>query len=262
MKKYSKNKRKIAYQIIRHIALTILCILFFLILIYYLILFKIFYVSEEIIGLCILCIIFFSVSQLSKTMANSYALEEEYKLKEESNKYYDNLREKIILHIDTSNGKKITQNSDTIKEIVSNKNRDIAELMIANMKEINEYYVLSKRMTRQSFILAVSMCIGGFVIISTAVAFILINNLDAKEAIIPVISGAVIEAIAATTLIVYKKSLEQLNRYYDALHNNEIFLSSVNLVSKISTERRDQIYEYIIKTKLEDKPKQNNTEGQ
>ena len=130
------------------------------------------------------------------------------------------------------------------------------------MKEINEYYVLSKRMTRQSFVLAVCMCIGGFLIISISVAFILVNNLAAKEAIIPVISGAVIEAIAATTLIVYKKSLEQLNRYYDALHNNEIFLSSVNLVSKISTERRDQMYEYIIKTKLEDKSMQNNTEGQ
>lgn len=195
-------------------------------------------------------------------MANSYVLEEEYKLKEESNKYYNNLREKIILHIDTSNGNKIVQDDDAINELPPNKNRDITELMIANMKEINEYYVLSKRMTRQSFILAVSMCIGGFLIISIAVAFILINNLDAKEAIIPIISGAVVEAIAATTLIVYKKSIEQLNRYYDALHNNEIFLSSVNLVSKISTEKRDQMYEYIIKTKLENKSNQNNTEGQ
>lgn len=176
---------------------------------------------------------------------------------EKSSAYYDNLRDKIILHVDSG----VTLTKENNKEQTDD-NRDIIELMIANMKEINEYYVLSKRMTRQSFILAVCMCIGGFMIISISVAFILINNLEAKEAIIPVISGAVIEAIAATTLIVYKKSLEQLNRYYDALHNNEIFLSSVNLVSKISTERRDQMYEYIIKTKLEDKPKQNNTKGQ
>lgn len=178
--------------------------------------------------------------------------------REKVESFYNNLRKFILPHTNPLNNQ-----SD--ERDINNKdidNRDIIELMIANMKEINEYYVLSKRMTQQSFILAVCMCIGGFMIISVSVAFILINNFEAKEAIIPVISGAVIEAIAATTLIVYKKSLEQLNRYYDALHNNEIFLSSVNLVSKISTERRDQMYEYIIKTKLEDKPKQNNTEGQ
>ena len=178
--------------------------------------------------------------------------------REKVESFYNNLRKFILPHTNPLNNQ-----SD--ERDINNKdidNRDIIELMIANMKEINEYYVLSKRMTQQSFILAVCMCIGGFMIISVSVAFILINNFEAKEAIIPIISGAVVEAIAATTLIVYKKSIEQLNRYYDALHNNEIFLSSVNLVSKISTEKRDQMYEYIIKTKLEDKPKQNNTEGQ
>lgn len=178
--------------------------------------------------------------------------------REKVESFYNNLRKFILPHTNPLNNQ-----SD--ERDINNKdidNRDIIELMIANMKEINEYYVLSKRMTQQSFILAVCMCIGGFMIISVSVAFILINNFEAKEAIIPVISGAVIEAIAATTLIVYKKSLEQLNRYYDALHNNEIFLSSVNLVSKISTDKRDQMYEYIIKTKLESKSNQNNTEGQ
>ena len=106
-------------------------------------------------------------------------------------------------------------------------------------------------MTKDAFVLAVCMCIGGFFIISTSVIFILLNNIDAIQAILPIISGAVIEAIAATTLIVYKKSLEQLNRYYDALHDNEIFLSAVNLANKISYEKRDDTYNYIIKTKLE-----------
>lgn len=178
--------------------------------------------------------------------------------REKVESFYNNLRKFILPHTNPLNNQ-----SD--ERDINNKdidNRDIIELMIANMKEINEYYVLSKRMTQQSFILAVCMCIGGFMIISVSVAFILINNFEAKEAIIPIISGAVVEAIAATTLIVYKKSIEQLNRYYDALHNNEIFLSSVNLVSKISTEKRDQMYEYIIKTKLENKSNQNNTEGQ
>ena len=168
--------------------------------------------------------------------------------------YYNDLRQKILqAEIDSQvlNTENNSQVENKEKEISQYENRDIIELMIANMKEINEYYVLSKKMTKDSFVLAVCMCIGGFFIISTSVIFILLNNIDAIQAILPIISGAVIEAIAATTLIVYKKSLEQLNRYYDALHDNEIFLSAVNLANKISYEKRDYTYNYIIKTKLE-----------
>ena len=170
--------------------------------------------------------------------------------------YYNDLRQKILqAEIDSQvlNTENNSQVENKEKEISQYENRDIIELMIANMKEINEYYVLSKKMTKDSFVLAVCMCIGGFFIISTSVIFILLNNIDAIQAILPIISGAVIEAIAATTLIVYKKSLEQLNRYYDALHDNEIFLSAVNLANKISYEKRDDTYNYIIKTKLESK---------
>lgn len=244
--KWKKIKKKIKDNIMVFLLLIIFILFAILILNKYLSLEVLPELALEMfISICISILIYIIITSIT------------YSDDEKSNSYYDNLREKIILHVNGS--VELNQNRD---EKHSDDNRDIIELMIANMKEINEYYVLSKRMTRQSFILAVCMCIGGFLIISTAVAFILINNIEAKEAIIPVISGAVIEAIAATTLIVYKKSLEQLNRYYDALHNNEIFLSSVNLVSKISTDKRDQMYEYIIKTKLEDKPKQNNTEGQ
>ena len=142
--------------------------------------------------------------------------------------YYNDLRQKILqAEIDSQvlNTENNSQVENKEKEISQYENRDIIELMIANMKEINEYYVLSKKMTKDAFVLAVCMCIGGFFIISTSVIFILLNNIDAIQAILPIISGAVIEAIAATTLIVYKKSLEQLNRYYDALHDN-VFLTS------------------------------------
>lgn len=158
---------------------------------------------------------------------------------EESENAYDVLRDRILFKHETDD-ETITQNA----------NKDIIELMILNMREINEYYKLSKSMTRDSFLLAVFMCIGGFLIISISVFFVLHKSIESTEIIIPIISGTVIEVIAATTLIVYKKSLEQLNRYYDSLHENEIFLSSVNIVSKMSSEHRDDTYDYIIRTKL------------
>ena len=59
------------------------------------------------------------------------------------------------------------------------------------------------------------------------------------------------ELIAGTSLLVYKASLEQLNNYYESLHNNERFLSLVNLVSKISSDKQDEVYINIINVELQ-----------
>ena len=82
--------------------------------------------------------------------------------------YYNDLRQKILqAEIDSQvlNTENNSQVENKEKEISQYENRDIIELMIANMKEINEYYVLSKKMTKDAFVLAVCMCIGGFFII-------------------------------------------------------------------------------------------------
>lgn len=47
-----------------------------------------------------------------------------------------------------------------------------------------------------------------------------------------------------------KKSAEQLNRYYDALHENERFLSVLHIVTLISPDQKDEIYIGIIKSEL------------
>ena len=81
--------------------------------------------------------------------------------------YYNDLRQKILqAEIDSQvlNTANNSQVENKEKEISQYENRDIIELMIANMKEINEYYVLSKKMTKDAFVLAVCMCIGGFLL--------------------------------------------------------------------------------------------------
>lgn len=72
--------------------------------------------------------------------------------------YYNDLRQKILqAEIDSQvlNTENNSQVENKEKEISQYENRDIIELMIANMKEINEYYVLSKKMTKDAFVLAV-----------------------------------------------------------------------------------------------------------
>ena len=129
--------------------------------------------------------------------------------------------------------------------------KDVLELMLENMKEIKDYYVISKKQAKRSFSLAMIMCFTGllFIIISTILATIF--KVSILIYLIPAIGGSLAELIAATSLIVYKNSIEQLHNYYESLHNNERFLSLVNLVNKISSEKRDDAYYNIINIELQ-----------
>jgi len=132
----------------------------------------------------------------------------------------------------------------------SEKNTDILELMLANMREINDYYILSKTQAQKSFSLAVVMCIIGIVLMGVSIFAAFFQSSNVISAIIPAVGAAIVEVIAGTSLIVYKNSLSQLNRYFNSLHSNERFLSIVNIVSKASPEKQDDMYFEIIKSQI------------
>ncbi|MCH5344498.1 MAG: hypothetical protein J1E64_10695 [Acetatifactor sp.] len=162
----------------------------------------------------------------------------------EVEKYYTEAKNAII--------KNNQLQREQAKEDKSNEQAtDIIELMFLNMKEIKEYYILSKTMAKRSFCLAVIMCILGFIVISSSIVAIFLKDISFIELLVPVIGGAIVEVIAGTSLVVYKKSLEQLNQYYDSLHNNERFLSLVNLVDKLNNDKKDETYINIINNQLE-----------
>ena len=122
--------------------------------------------------------------------------------------------------------------------------------MFANMREINDYYILSKTQAQKSFNLAVFMCIIGIVLMGVSIFAAFFQSNNVISAIIPAVGAAILEVIAGTSLIVYKNSLSQLNRYFNSLHSNERFLSIVNIVSKASPEVQDDMYFEIIKSQI------------
>ena len=170
-----------------------------------------------------------------ETILNLFFEQEDF----DGEKYVDDLRNKII------------NSSLIVKNKKEEKNTDILELMLENMKEIRDYYVISKVQSKKAFSLAVSMCILGFLLMITSIVLSAIFKLSLLITLIPAIGGAIAEVIAGTSLIIYKTSLEQLNNYYESLHNNERFLSLVNLVSKISENKQDEIYANIINIELQ-----------
>lgn len=141
---------------------------------------------------------------------------------------------------------KSSENEDKKKEI------DALGRMMINLEDIKEFYTWSQKQAKASFFLAVSMCISGFLLIVVAILLQVVFRLSFQLSIIPAVGGVITEVIAGTALVVYRNSLSQLNHYHKALHEDERFLSSINLLSKFSTaEAQDDMLREIIRSEIQ-----------
>lgn len=140
---------------------------------------------------------------------------------------------------------KLATESDKKEE----RNKDVIALMLKNNDEIAEYFRISKSHVKISFWISAISCIVGVFALMTGVYGILLLK-DTTVSLIGLISGAVSEVISGTVFWVHNKSALQLNRYYDSLHENERFLSSITLVEKLSIEKKDDAYLEIIRKQI------------
>ena len=160
---------------------------------------------------------------------------------EELESYSRRLKQAVIPR-DT---KEEQQNSAGKKEV------DALGRMMINLEDIKEFYTWSQKQAKAA-VLAVSMCILGFGLIIIACALPVAFKLSYQISIIPAIGGVITELIAGTALVVYRSSLAQLNHYHKALHEDERFLSSVNLLGKFTEdEMRDNMLQEIIRSEIQ-----------
>lgn len=182
---------------------------------------------------------------------------------EKSNKYNDYLSDRLkdekdnqgkieeILNKYENDYKNETERfAKEIKKKFENRaEANIIALMLKNSEEADEYFKISKSHVKISFLFSVFFCIIGICFLGYAIAsYTLYGNLDVS--IISIAGGTITEVIAGTVFWVHNKSTKQLNHYYDALHENEKFLSTVTLTDKISEQGRDEILIKIIESQL------------
>lgn len=199
--------------------------------------------SSIIIVCLVLEIIFFAIYYYKKPMTGNNTEYRKYlsqQLKYSGTKIYPTTSDAV-------------QTADQ-KEDVSNSKTDIIGLMLKNNDETTEYFSISKSQAKSSFLVAIITCIFGVSFLITAIAITLITK-QLDLALIPAIGGAITELISGTVLWVHNKSAVQLNHYYDALHENERFLSTVTLVDKLSSESQEEMYKEIIRSQLVTKAK-------
>ncbi|MGV0847393.1 TRADD-N-associated membrane domain-containing protein [Empedobacter falsenii] len=122
--------------------------------------------------------------------------------------------------------------------------------MYKNVAELREYYVINKQQARNSYSASLFMCFLGFILFSSGVAY---SVYDPSNNIIQysTFGGVIIELIAGLFFWLYSKSIKQINLFHSSLQNTEKFLTAIQLVEKISEDKRDETYSNIINKIIE-----------
>jgi uncharacterized membrane protein len=169
-------------------------------------------------------------------------------------KSIDNLRKRIVAEAisetDDSDTNAAGTSAHTIN-YVNIKEKDIMELMLDNMAEIRKYYMISKSQAQSTFILSVFTCLVAVGLFTAAAILAFTSRNSVNPTLVTTVGGAVVSLFSGTALVVHNSAVKQLNHYYQALHENEQFLSTVNLVSKITSGNQDEVYKKIIDNSLE-----------
>lgn len=131
---------------------------------------------------------------------------------------------------------------------------DILAEMLKNHIEIKEYFKISKKQSKFSFYFSIVSSVVGIVVVIIAASGMVIFK-SAGISIIAAVSGAITEIISGIVLWIHNKSALQLNYYYDSLHENEKFLSAVNIADKLSEEKKEEMYIEIIRKQIDIQPK-------
>lgn len=140
--------------------------------------------------------------------------------------------------------------SRLIPKTEGKKENDVLTLMIKNIGELREYYVINKQQARNSFSAALFISFLGFILFASGVTisyFNETNNLIQYSTI----SGAIVEIIAGLFFWLYSKATKQINVFHRSLLDTEKFLTAIQLVDKVSDEQKDESYKLIISKILE-----------
>lgn len=120
----------------------------------------------------------------------------------------------------------------------------ILAIHLENCAGSNKYFALTRTHASISFVVSIIACFAGLAAMGYAIWLVSAGKSDA--ALIPTISAAVAELTAATVFWVHRKSAAQLNRYYDSLHEIEVFLSALAVIKLVSSEKQDDAYDKIL----------------
>ena len=137
-----------------------------------------------------------------------------------------------------------------LSELESNSDKkDIIGFMLKNNEEITEYFKISKGQEKISYYVSIICSVAGFVMLVIAIIeFFFRTNMEITT--ITIIGATLTEVISGLVLWIHSKSASQLNHYYNALHENEKFLSAINIAEKMEGDGKQKAYSEIIMAQI------------
>ncbi len=130
------------------------------------------------------------------------------------------------------------------------KSDDIIDLMLKNVRELREYYIISKRQATNAFSASLIVCFLGFIVYIAGIAVFVISGEDAL--LLTTISGTIVEVISGLFFWLYRHAIKQLNIYHQRLGTTEKYLTAIRLADKMGEDKHDNTYWHIICCILED----------
>lgn len=143
------------------------------------------------------------------------------------------------------------------------KSDDVIDLMLKNVRELREYYIISKRQATNAFSASLIVCFLGFIVYIAGIAVFVISGEDAL--LLTTISGTIVEVISGLFFWLYRHAIKQLNIYHQRLGTTEKYLTAIRLVDKMGQDKHDDMYKHIIECVLIDnrmQSKEENEDGQ
>ena len=122
--------------------------------------------------------------------------------------------------------------------------------MLKNVRELREYYIISKRQATNAFSASLIVCFLGFIVYITGIAVFVISGENAL--LLTTISGTIVEVISGLFFWLYRHAIKQLNIYHQRLGTTEKYLTAIRLVDKMGQDKHDDMYKHIIECVLID----------
>ncbi len=140
------------------------------------------------------------------------------------------------------------------------KSDDVIDLMLKNVRELREYYIISKRQATNAFSASLIVCFLGFIVYIAGIAVFVISGENAL--LLTTISGTIVEVISGLFFWLYRHAIKQLNIYHQRLGTTEKYLTAIRLVDKMGQDKHDDMYKHIIECVLIDNRMQSKEENE
>ena len=150
--------------------------------------------------------------------------------------------------------KNIRDERERIKKRLSRKtDTNIFDTVQFSLNQLTEYYTINKSQARSSYRWSVFGILVGLITLLTAIWIIFFQDTPKIEiAIISGISGILIEFLSATNFYIYRKSIIQLNYFFQELIKMQDTMLAIGICNGIEDEiKKNALKEYIIKSLIE-----------